>query len=79
MHVVIDVEQMIPPVPSASFSHVKHQPPIRSVWDVDNQSCNEAQYDGVNGRQSEVAMDVEQGDVESSFIPVQLAKKKVGH
>ena len=70
---------MIPPVPSTRLSHVKNQAPIRSIRNVDNQSGEEAQDDGVNGRQSEVPMDVEQGDVESSFIPVQLAKKKVGH
>ena len=71
--VVVDVEQMIPPVPSAGLFHVKDQTPIRSVGNVNNQSGEESQNDGVHWRQSKVSVDVEKWDIEPSFLTVQFA------
>ena len=57
--VIVDVEQMIPPVPSARLFHIKDQTPIRSSGDVHDESGEETQNNGVHWCQSEVPMNVE--------------------
>lgn len=67
---------MSPPGAATSVGIESDAVPIGTGTDIDHQSRNKAENDGINWRQPQISMKVEQSDVEFSFVAVQFAKQK---
>jgi hypothetical protein len=75
----LTVEELPPPGGAASVCVESHAVPIGAGAQVDHQSGNKAEDDGVDWRESQVSMQVEEADVEFAFVAVQLPEQKERH